>query len=45
LNMSKAFLVHLAVTNAIGKFTPLSPFDYSDFLSESSTKGRGDKNI
>jgi hypothetical protein len=45
LNMSKAFFVHLAVTNAIGKFTPLSPFDYSDFLSESSTKGRGDKNI
>jgi hypothetical protein len=26
LNMSKAFFVHLAVTNAIGKFRPLPPF-------------------
>jgi hypothetical protein len=45
LNMSKAFFVHLAVTNAIGKFTPLPRFDYSDFLSEGETKWRGDKNI
>jgi hypothetical protein len=45
LNMSKAFFVHLAITNAMGKFTPLPRFDYSDFLSEGETKGRGDKNI
>jgi hypothetical protein len=45
LNMSKAFFVHSAVTNAIGKFKPLPQFDYSDFLSESETKGRGDNNI
>src|SRR5215475_7313271 len=32
LNMSKAFFVHLAVADAIGKFTPLPRFDYSDFL-------------
>jgi hypothetical protein len=45
LNMSKAFFVHLAVTNAIGKFTPLPRFDYSVFLSEGETKGRDDNNI
>jgi hypothetical protein len=38
LNMSKAFFVHLAVTNAIGKFTPLPRFDYSDFLPEKVVK-------
>jgi hypothetical protein len=45
LNMSKAFFVHLAVTNAIGNFEPLSRFDYSDFLSEGETKACGDKTI
>jgi hypothetical protein len=41
LNMSKAFFVHLAVTNAIGKFTPLPRFDYSDFLPEGVVKAEG----
>jgi hypothetical protein len=41
LNMSKAFFVHLAVTNVIGKFTPLPRFDYSDFLPEGVVKGEG----
>jgi hypothetical protein len=41
LNMSKAFFVHLAVTNAIGKFTPLPRFDYSDFLPEGVAKAEG----
>jgi hypothetical protein len=41
LNMCKAFFVHLAVTNAIGKFKPLPRFDYSDFLPEGVVKGEG----
>jgi hypothetical protein len=41
LNMSKAFLVHLAVTNAIGKFKPLPRLDYSDFLPEGIVKAEG----
>jgi hypothetical protein len=41
LNMSKAFFVHLAVTNAIGKFKPLPRFDYSDFLPEGVVKAEG----
>jgi hypothetical protein len=41
LNMSKAFFVHLAVTNAIGKFKPLPRFDYSDFLPEGVIKTEG----
>jgi hypothetical protein len=41
LNISKAFFVHLAVTNAIGKFTPLPRFDYSDFLPEGVVKAEG----
>jgi hypothetical protein len=34
LNMSKAFFVHLAVTNSLGKFTPLHRFDYSGGRNE-----------
>ena len=41
LNMSKAFFVHLAVTNAIGKFLPLPRFDYSDFLPEGVVRDEG----
>jgi hypothetical protein len=41
LNMSRAFFVHLAITNAIGKFTPLPRFDYSDFLPEEVVKDEG----
>jgi hypothetical protein len=45
LNMSKAFFVHLAVTNAIGKFKPIPRFDYSDFVSDGETKECGDETI
>jgi hypothetical protein len=41
LNMSKAFFVHLAVTNAIGKFTPLPRLDYADFLPKGVVKSEG----
>jgi hypothetical protein len=41
LNMSKAFFVHLAVTNAIGKFKPAPRFDYSYFVSEGEFKAEG----
>jgi hypothetical protein len=41
LNTSKAFFVHLAVTNAIGKFTPLPRFDCSDFLPGGVVKDEG----
>jgi hypothetical protein len=41
LNMSRAFFVHSAVTNAIGKFKPLRRFDYSVFLPEGVVKDEG----